>query len=61
MRRAPLLDSRSGLRTLRVHRFTPEGYLVVLNAQAGQRVRAEPFEAIEPQVGVLFGEDPDEE
>ncbi|MEP6654738.1 MAG: Uma2 family endonuclease [Myxococcales bacterium] len=48
-------------RTLRVHRWTSEGYLVVLNAQSGQRVRAEPFEAIELQVGVLFGEDPDDE
>ena len=49
------------LRTLRVHRFTPEGYLVVLNAVSGQRVRAEPFDAIELDVGVLFGEDPEEE
>jgi Uma2 family endonuclease len=49
------------LETLRVHRWTSEGYLVVLNAERGQRVRAEPFEAMELQVGVLFGEDPDEE
>lgn len=48
-------------RTLRVHRWTPEGYLVVLSAQSGQRVRAEPFDAIELQVGVLFGDDPDDE
>jgi Uma2 family endonuclease len=49
------------LRTIRVHRWTPEGYLVVLSAQSGQRVRAEPFDAIELQVGVLFGDDPDED
>jgi Uma2 family endonuclease len=49
------------LRTLRVFRWTPDGYLVVLNAEAGQRVRAEPFDAIELQVGVLFGDDPEEE
>lgn len=49
------------LRTLRVHRWTNEGYLVVLTADGEQRVRAEPFEAIELKVGVLFGDDPDEE
>ncbi len=48
------------LETLRVHRWTPGGYLVVLNAQRGQHVRAEPFEAIELQLGVLFGDDPDD-
>jgi Uma2 family endonuclease len=48
------------LETLRVHRWTQDGYLVVLNAQRGQRVRAEPFDAIELPVGVLFGDDPDE-
>ncbi|HZL19061.1 MAG TPA: Uma2 family endonuclease, partial [Polyangia bacterium] len=42
------------LLTLRVFRWTPEGYLVALTAQAGQRVRAEPFEAVELEVGVLF-------
>ena len=49
---APLVCER-----LRVHRWTSEGYLVVLNAHRGQRVRAEPFEAIELYVGVLFGDD----
>ena len=48
------------LLTLRVFRWTPEGYLVALTAQAGQRVRAEPFEAVELEVGVLFGGDPEE-
>lgn len=48
------------LRTLRVHRWTDAGYLVVLTAQAGQRVRAEPFDAIELEVGVLFGDDPED-
>jgi Uma2 family endonuclease len=46
---------------LRVHRWTSEGYLVVLNAHRGQRVRAEPFEAIELFVGELFGDDPDQD
>jgi Uma2 family endonuclease len=49
------------LRTLRVHRWTQDGYLVVLTTEAGQTVRAEPFEAIELQVGVLFGDDPNDE
>jgi Uma2 family endonuclease len=48
------------LLTLSVFRWTPEGYLVVLTAQAGQRVRAEPFNAMELVVGVLFGGDPEE-
>lgn len=48
------------LLTLRVFRWTPEGYLVALTAQVGERVRAEPFEAIEIEVGVLFGRDPEE-
>lgn len=46
---------------LRVHRWTGEGYLVVLNAHRGQRVRAEPFDAIEISVGELFGDDPDQD
>jgi Uma2 family endonuclease len=46
---------------LRVHRWTSEGYLVVLNARRGQRVRAEPFEAIELPVGELFGDEPDQD
>jgi Uma2 family endonuclease len=45
---------------LRVFRWTPDGYLVALTAQSGQRVRAEPFDAIELEVGVLFGDDPEE-
>ena len=43
--------------TLTVHRFTESGYLLVLATERGERVRAEPFEAIELQVGVLFGDD----
>jgi Uma2 family endonuclease len=45
--------------TLTVHRHTEAGYLVVLAAESGERVRAEPFDAIELQVGVLFGDDED--
>ena len=40
-----------------MHRHTEAGYLVVLAAESGERVQAEPFEAIELQVGVLFGDD----
>jgi Uma2 family endonuclease len=47
-------------RTLTVHRHTPEGYLVVLRAEAHERVRAEPFAAIELHVAVLLGDDADE-
>ncbi len=44
--------------TLTVNRWTREGYLTVLIAGRDERVRAEPFEAIEIQVGGFFGEDP---
>jgi Uma2 family endonuclease len=47
-------------RTLTVHRHTPDGYLVALRAAADERVRAEPFDAIELQVGMLLGDDPDD-
>jgi Uma2 family endonuclease len=50
-----LLDP--GEQTLMVLRYTPEGYLHVLSAVRGERVRAEPFDAIELQVGVFFGDD----
>lgn len=46
---------------LTVHRWTPEAYLIALTAERGERVRAEPFEAIEWPVGVLFGDDPDDD
>lgn len=48
------------LQTLCVFRWTPDGYLVALTAEAGQRVRAEPFDAVELEVGVLLGGDPEE-
>ncbi|WP_437652800.1 Uma2 family endonuclease [Sorangium sp. So ce1182] len=47
--------------TLTVYRWTPEGYLVALRAERGERVRAEPFGAIELQVGVLFGDEREDE
>ncbi len=47
-------------RTLTVHRHTSEGYVIALRAEAHERVRAEPFDAIEVHVGVLLGDDPDE-
>ena len=42
-------------RTLIVLRWTPAGYLTALTADENEVVRAEPFEAIELEVGVLFG------
>lgn len=44
--------------TLTVHRWTTEGFLTVLVATKGDRVRAEPFDALEIDVGLLFGDDP---
>ncbi len=46
---------------LTVHRWAPDGYLTVLTADRGERVRAEPFDAIEWPLGVLFGDDADDE
>jgi Uma2 family endonuclease len=47
--------------TLTVYRWHPDGYLHVLGARRGERVRAEPFEALDLQVGVFFGDDEDDE
>ena len=38
----------------------PMGYLVVPRVTAGERVRAEPFDAIELHVAVLLSDDPDD-
>lgn len=46
--------------TLSVNRWTAEGYLEVLTADRTERVRAEPFDAIELRIGVLFGDDEEE-
>ncbi len=43
--------------SLTVLRWTPDGYLEVLVAERGERVRAEPFVAVEWPVGALFGDD----
>jgi Uma2 family endonuclease len=51
------LDPGSG--TLSVFRREPQGYLNVLVAERGQLVRAEPFDAIEINVGILLGDDPE--
>jgi Uma2 family endonuclease len=47
--------------TLAVDRWTSDGYVEILAAERGERVRAEPFEAIPLDVGVLFGDDDEEE
>lgn len=44
-----------------VHRHQAEGYLVALTASSGDVVRAEPFADTELRVGVLFGDDDDDE
>lgn len=50
-----LLDPRD--ETLTVLRWGPQGYILLLSAGRGDKVRAEPFDAIELPVGVLFGDD----
>lgn len=44
--------------TLTVHRWHQDGYLVVLTAGSSESIRAEPFDAIDLQVGLLFGAEP---
>ena len=46
--------------TLAAYRWHPDGYVEVLIADRDERVRAEPFEAIEFQVATLFGDDDEE-
>ena len=46
--------------TLAVYRWHADGYVEVLIAERNDRVRAEPFDAIEVRLGVLFGDDEDE-
>lgn len=45
---------------LTIYRWTDDGYLVVLVAGVDDRVRAEPFDAIELDVGALFGRERDD-
>ncbi len=47
--------------TLFVLRWTPDGYTEVLSAERSDMVRAEPFDAIPLAVGVIFGDDDEEE
>ena len=42
---------------LLVYRWMPGGYYEALSAERGQRVRAEPFDAVEFPVGAFFGDD----
>ena len=51
-----LVDPR--VATLTVMRWSRDGYITVLTAERGEIVRAEPFDAIEIEVGTLFGDDP---
>ena len=45
--------------TLSVLRWSPDGFIEVPSAMRGEKVRAEPFDAIEISVGVFFGDDDD--
>jgi Uma2 family endonuclease len=44
--------------TLTVHGWHPDGSLVALTAARCETVRAEPFDAVELPVGVIFGDEP---
>jgi Uma2 family endonuclease len=51
-----LVDPRDG--TLTVMRWSADGYVTLLRAESHETVRPEPFQAIELNVGVLFGDEP---
>lgn len=63
--RAPPKRARNACETERlspmvaVYRWHPDRYVEVLIADRDERVRAEPFDAIELRVRVLFGDDDD--
>jgi Uma2 family endonuclease len=46
--------------TLTVMRWSADGFVTLLRAERHEIVRAEPFDAIEIQVGTLSGDDPSE-
>jgi Uma2 family endonuclease len=46
---------------LAVYRWAQDGYIEILVAERGEQVRAEPFDAIPLQIGVLFGDDEGDE
>jgi len=46
---------------LAVHRHHADGYLVALTASSGDTVHAEPFDDVELRVGVLFGDEDEDE
>lgn len=46
--------------SLAVHRWHSDGYVETVVADRGERIRAEPFEAMDFRVGVLFGDDDEE-
>lgn len=52
-----LVDPRDA--TLTAMRWSRDGYMTLLRAERGEVVRPEPFEAIELEVGTLFGDDPE--
>jgi Uma2 family endonuclease len=43
--------------TLVIYKWQPDGYVLAVSAGRGDSVRAEPFEAAELRVGLLFGDD----
>lgn len=51
-----IVDPRDG--TIEVRRWSAPGYVSVLTAERGEKVRAEPFDELELDVGTLFGDDP---
>ena len=53
-------SSNEPRRELTVYRHTPHGYVPALLAGAHERVRAEPFDAVELSVAFLLGGDPDD-
>lgn len=48
-------------KVLAVHRHSAAGYVLVSTASSGETVRAQPFDEVELRVGVLFGDEDEDE
>jgi Uma2 family endonuclease len=48
-------------KVLVIHRHSAAGYVVVLTASTGETVQAEPFDGVELRVGVLFGDEDEDD
>jgi Uma2 family endonuclease len=56
-----IIDPDPDIEALAVYRWTPDGYLLVITAEGSERIRAEPFDAVELSVHELIAGDENDE